>query len=147
MPEEIPDIWPDPLQPGKPAPSPKALAASLEEMDFFKTPELRLAIHARERSHCFYCLRHTSERLRCLDHVVPQAQSGRNSYRNLVSCCLECNSWKGERSATDFLRWLFRKRGLTAAELNDRFRALDNLAAGKLRPPLDNSPSTPVQAT
>jgi len=26
---------------GKPAPAPKALAASLEEVDFFKTPELR----------------------------------------------------------------------------------------------------------
>jgi hypothetical protein len=65
--------------------------------------------------------------------VVPQAQSGRNSYRNLVSGCLECNSWKGERSATDFLRWLYRKRGLTAAELNDRLLAL---ASGKLRPQL-----------
>jgi len=136
LPEEIPAIWPDPRQPGKPAPSPKTLAASLEEMDFFKTPELRPAIHERERGQCFYCLRQTNERLRCVDHVVPQAQSGRNSYRNLVSCRLECNSWKGERSAADFLRWLYRKRGLTAAELNDRLHALDALASGKLRPQL-----------
>jgi hypothetical protein len=24
---------------------------------------------------------------RCLDHVAPLAHMGRNSYRNLVSCC------------------------------------------------------------
>lgn len=136
MPEGIPHIWSDPGDAGKRAPAAKSLAASLEEVDFFKTPELRQTIHARERGVCFYCLRQTNEFLRSLDHVVPQAQSGRNSYRNLVSCCLECNSWKRERSATDFLRWLYRKRGLTAAELNDRLCALDALASGKLRPQL-----------
>ena len=72
--------------------------------------------------------------MRCLDHLVPLAQSGRNSYRNLVSCCLECNSQKGERPAEDFVRWLYRERRLTATELAGRLRALDALAAGKLRP-------------
>jgi hypothetical protein len=61
-------------------------------------------------------------------------QLGRNSYRNLVSCCLECNSQKGERPAGDFLRSLYRERRLTAAELAARLRALDALVSGKLRP-------------
>lgn len=34
---------------------------------------------------------------------VPRVQSGGNSYRNLVSPCMECNSLKCERSATDLL--------------------------------------------
>ncbi len=110
--------------------------ANLEEIDFLKTPALREAIHARERGACFYCLRRISGRRRCLDHVVPQAQREFNSYRNLVSCCVECNSWKGERSATDFLRWLYRQDRLTAAELTQRFRALKRLASGNLRPSL-----------
>ena len=59
--------------------------ANLEEIDFLKTPALREAIHAREGGVCFYCLRRVSGRRRCLDHVVPQAQQGFNSYRNLVS--------------------------------------------------------------
>jgi len=42
----------------------------------------------------------------CLDHVVPRVNSGRNSYRNLVSRCTECNSQKNQRAAPDFLRWL-----------------------------------------
>lgn len=112
--------------------------ANLEETDFLKTPSLRAAIHARERGVCFYCLRRLTPGVRCLDHVVPQAAFGRNSYRNLVSCCLECNSQKGTSSAPDFLRRLYRDRRLTAAELHTGLQALDALAAGKLRPPLSN---------
>jgi hypothetical protein len=136
VPEEIPDLWPDPGEAGKPAPAPKTLAASLEEVDFFKTPELREAIHARERGRCFYCLRQTNGRLRCLDHVVPQARSGRNSYRNLVSCCVDCNAKKGVRPADEFLRQLYRERTLSPLDLAGRLRALDALTTGKLRPQL-----------
>ena len=111
-------------------------ANGIEDVDFLKTLELRRAIHARERGKCFYCLRRIPARLGCLDHVVPRARVGCNSYRNLVSSCMECNSQKGERPAEEFLRWLFREHQLGAADLNDRFRALELLAAGKLRPEL-----------
>jgi len=111
-------------------------ASRLETTDFMKTWELRKAIHERERGACFYCLRCTPANVRCLDHVVPRVRHGCNSYRNLVSCCLECNSRKRERSAPDFLRMLYRKGRLTPAELDARLRALKALAAGKLRPQL-----------
>src|SRR6266699_3443586 len=97
---------------------------------------LRHAIHVRERGRCFYCLRRLTLVIRCLDHVVPRVSFGSNSYRNLVSCCLQCNSQKRDRSAGDFLRWLYRERRLTAVELAARLRALDALASGKLPPPL-----------
>jgi 5-methylcytosine-specific restriction endonuclease McrA len=97
---------------------------------------LRNSIHARERDQCFYCSRHTPPSVQCLDHVVPQVRSGCNSYRNLVSSCMECNTQKGETAAADFLRRLYRERRLTATELAARLRALDALASGKLRPSL-----------
>jgi 5-methylcytosine-specific restriction endonuclease McrA len=112
------------------------LASGLESMDFLKTWALRKTIHNRERGACFYCLRRTPANVKCLDHVVPRARSGRHSYRNLVSCCLECNSRKGDRPVRDFLRILYRQGRLTASELDGRLRALKDLAAGKLRPPL-----------
>lgn len=112
--------------------------ADIEEMDFLKTLELRRAIHARERGQCFYCLRQINPRAQCIDHVVPQAQGRCNSYRNVVSSCMECNSQKGERPAVDHLRRLYRERRLSAAELAGRFRALDLLASGKLRPVVAN---------
>jgi hypothetical protein len=114
----------------------KADPSDIEQMDFMKTLELRRTIHARERGRCFYCLRRVAPRLECLDHVVPRARVGCNSYRNLVSACMECNAQKGERPAEEYLRWLFREHRLGAAELRGRFEALEMLAAGKLRPAL-----------
>jgi 5-methylcytosine-specific restriction endonuclease McrA len=111
---------------------------NIEEADFLQDRTLRKAIHAREGSQCFYCLRRTTPTVQCLAHVVPRAQLGRNSYRNLVSSCMECNSQKGERPAGDFLRWLYREGRLTAVELAERLRALDALASGKLPPPLQS---------
>jgi 5-methylcytosine-specific restriction endonuclease McrA len=110
------------------------LAASIADVDFFKNKALRQAIHSRERSLCFYCLRRLTVLVRTIDHVVPRAQSGRNSYRNLVSCCRDCNSKKGQTPAEDFLCWLFRERRLTNAELTARLRALDALAPSSFYP-------------
>ncbi len=70
------------------------------------------------------------------DHVVSQARLGSNSYRNLVSSCLECNSRKAQSPAADYIRRLYRERRLTSRELTARLRALDALASGKLRPTL-----------
>jgi 5-methylcytosine-specific restriction endonuclease McrA len=105
-----------------------------EAADVLESRALRQAIHARERGHCFYCLRRITRLVRCLDHVVPLARRGDTSYRNLVSSCMECNSQKRDRRAADFLRWLYRERRLTSVELSGRLRALDDLASGKLRP-------------
>jgi 5-methylcytosine-specific restriction endonuclease McrA len=109
---------------------------NLEVLDFLQVSSRREAIHVRERGRCFYCLRRFTMRGRVLDHVVPHARGGGNSYRNLVSCCVECNSQKGESAAEDFLRTLYRLRRLTSAELEARLRALEALAAGQLRPVL-----------
>jgi len=134
LPEEI---LADHLQqmPSRPAAS-LARAANLEEEDFLRTPALRDAIHAREGRRCFYCLGRLTKLTRCLDHVVPCVRSGNNSYRNLVSCCRDCNARKGACSAEDYFRSLFRERTLSAADLAARLRALDALASGKLVPPL-----------
>ncbi len=89
------------LRPGLPAvagaiavggPASHPQSPNLEDLDFLKIRALRQSIHLRERGHCFYCLRRTDARVQCLDHVVPRARAGHNPYRNLVSCCLECNS-------------------------------------------------------
>src|SRR5579863_2789415 len=112
----------------------QARALHLDGIDFLQTRALRQSIHTRERGRCFYCLRRLTQAEKCLDHVVPRARFGRNSHRNLVSSCVQCNSQKGDRPVGDLLRWLYRERSLTALELKSRLRALKALAAGKLRP-------------
>jgi hypothetical protein len=109
---------------------------SLEERDFMQNAALRKAIHDRDGGRCFYCLRRMARRNRCLDHVVPRASLGLNSYRNLVSCCHDCNVKKTDGQAEEFLRWLFREGKLNSLEMKSRFRALRALKAGKLIPPV-----------
>ena len=48
-----------------------------------------------------------------------------------------------KKTAEDVLRWLYRERRITSAELNARLRALDALASGKLPPPVLH-PDTPI---
>jgi len=60
-------------------------------------------------------------------------------FRNLVSCCLNCNSRKSDLPAADFLRQLFREGRLSAKDLSGRLRALQDLSAGKLRPKLSSA--------
>ncbi len=107
---------------------------NFEEVDFLRTGALRQAIHARAGGVCFYCLRRTPARAHCLDHVVPLVEGGSNSYRNLVSCCMGCNSEKRGHSAEDFLRRLYREERLSKEDFNERLRALQDLKAAKLRP-------------
>ncbi len=111
--------------------------ANLVKADTVEARALRQAIHAREGGFCFCCLRRMGPMVRCLDHVVPRVRRGRDSYGNLVSSCLECNSQKRAQRAEDFLRWLYREGRLSAGDFSGRLRALVGLAAGKLRPPLE----------
>ena len=111
-------------------------ALDFDDLDFLKSPALRQAIHARERSRCFYCQSRITVATRCIDHVVPRCALGDNSFRNLVCCCERCNEQKSDLPAAEFLRRLHRERRLTDTELGARFRALDALVTGRLRPHL-----------
>jgi hypothetical protein len=133
LPLEVKGICAEKIAAHRPAPAPRVVI-NIEEADFLEKQILRQAIHEREGGRCFYCSRRITHHRRCLDHVVPRAELGQNSYRNLVSCCLECNSQKADRPAEEFLRRLYRERRLSTAELTGRLRALYELAAGKLRP-------------
>lgn len=134
LPKEVRALWAAKTAPRGSARTSRG--ASFAEADFLQTQALRRAMHAREGGRCFYCLRRLVPHRRCLDHVVAKAHLGSNSYRNLVSCCLDCNSLKAERHAVEFARSLYRDRRLSSIELTGRLRALDDLAAGKLIPPL-----------
>jgi len=103
-------------------------ANGFAELEFLQSQVHRRAIHEREGGRCFYCLRRLIRQRRCIDHVIPVAKLGTNSYRNLVSCCLDCNTLKADRDAVEFVRSLYRDRRLSSDELTGRLRALDDLA-------------------
>jgi hypothetical protein len=134
LPEEVRAVRASKISARKTQPRPSVANPNPEDADFLATRALRQAIHAGEGGRCFYCLRRTTSATRCLVHVLPRAWMGSNSYRNLVSSYSECNSLKGERRAEDFLRWLYREGRLESSELKERLRALEKMAAGKMRP-------------
>jgi hypothetical protein len=61
----------------------------------------RKNIYLRDRNRCQYCGRHFSTRDLNLDHVVPLSRGGRSSWDNIVCCCLDCNSQKGNLLPTE----------------------------------------------
>lgn len=58
-------------------------------------PEKRQAIYLRDGEKCVYCGQ--EERL-TLDHLRPVQKGGNNGATNLVTCCLSCNSKRGNKS-------------------------------------------------
>jgi 5-methylcytosine-specific restriction endonuclease McrA len=62
------------------------------QIPYKKVNLTRQNIFKRDRNRCVYC--NSREHL-TIDHVVPKAFGGRDSWENLVTACQKCNSKKG----------------------------------------------------
>lgn len=109
---------------------------NLEEMDFFN--DNRELILKREGEKCFYCFRKLDNSNFVIEHVVSRSKSEDNSYRNVVASCRSCNNKKGDSSAEDYLRELYRSGRLNEEEFDERQHALEELKNGRLKPNLFN---------
>ena len=49
-----------------------------------------------KEEYCFYCGKHLNDDNRTIDHIIPVKQGGRDKGDNLVACCKECNTLKGD---------------------------------------------------
>ena len=58
----------------------------------------RRNLFARDRNQCQYCGKHFSTADLSIDHVLPRAQGGGDTWENLVCACLWCNARKGGRT-------------------------------------------------
>lgn len=66
----------------------------------------------KHKGKCFYCKRMVKVKhvkqddpLRAtLDHLVPRSQGGKDSRKNLVLACYQCNQAKGRIGHEEFLR-------------------------------------------
>ena len=125
LPEEIEGVIP------KASPAP---VVDLEQLDFFNNRRFVNALLDREGHRCFYCLKGIRADSCELDHAVSRVNGADHSYRNSVASCHDCNTSKQAAGPTDFLRTLYRKSRLSAAELEERIAALEQLQSGKLVP-------------
>lgn len=74
-----------------------------KEVDYYNIRENRLQIYERDDYKCKYCGKQLTRFTATLDHIVPVAKGGENSYENLITACLSCNSQKNQKPVGDFL--------------------------------------------
>jgi 5-methylcytosine-specific restriction endonuclease McrA len=64
----------------------------------------RNGIYGRDEYRCVYCGLQFPEDELTLDHVQPRVRGGDRSEGNLVTACGGCNTLKGQRRLSEFLR-------------------------------------------
>ena len=69
----------------------------------------RRNLFARDRNMCQYCGKHFSTAELSIDHVLPRAQGGGDSWENLVCACIKCNARKGGRTPEEAAMHMIRK--------------------------------------
>jgi len=62
-----------------------------------KVPLSRRGVLRRDQHRCAYCGRSATT----VDHVLPKSRGGRDTWENLVACCLKCNNAKGDRTLAE----------------------------------------------
>jgi 5-methylcytosine-specific restriction endonuclease McrA len=69
----------------------------------------RQNIYARDKYRCQYCGDKFAPEDLTYDHVLPRSRGGRTEWRNIVTCCVECNRRKGGRTPVEAGMKLIRK--------------------------------------
>ena len=58
----------------------------------------RTNVLLRDNGICQYCRVKLDKKNFTFDHIVPVSQGGKTNWKNIVSCCKECNQKKGNRT-------------------------------------------------
>jgi 5-methylcytosine-specific restriction endonuclease McrA len=69
----------------------------------------RQNLFERDKFRCQYCGTKFSPKDLNMDHVTPRDRGGKTSWENIVTCCLRCNSAKGNREPHEAGMHLLRK--------------------------------------
>jgi 5-methylcytosine-specific restriction endonuclease McrA len=66
-------------------------------------PVSRRGVLRRDNQRCGYC----GASATTIDHVQPRSRGGKDTWENLVACCLRCNNVKGDRTPAE-MGWSLR---------------------------------------
>jgi 5-methylcytosine-specific restriction endonuclease McrA len=68
-----------------------------------RVPVSRRGVLRRDGGRCAYCARTATT----IDHVLPRSRGGKDTWENLVACCLSCNNRKSDRTPEE-MGWTLR---------------------------------------
>ena len=66
-------------------------------------PVSRRGVLRRDNHRCGYC----GVAATTIDHIMPRSRGGKDTWENLVACCLKCNNVKGDRTPQE-MGWALR---------------------------------------
>jgi 5-methylcytosine-specific restriction endonuclease McrA len=66
----------------------------------------RHMVYSRDNHQCQYC---GSIKNLTIDHVMPRSRGGNNSWTNLVTACMPCNTHKGDKTPEEWGKPLYTK--------------------------------------
>ena len=69
----------------------------------------RRSVFARDAHVCQYCGGRFHPRELTFDHVMPRSRGGPTNWHNIVTCCVDCNQVKGDRTPEEAGMRLARK--------------------------------------
>jgi 5-methylcytosine-specific restriction endonuclease McrA len=68
-----------------------------KQLDYYNIAKNRLKVFERDNYKCHYCDKQLTRFTATLDHIQPVSKGGGNSYENLTTACLHCNSRRGSK--------------------------------------------------
>lgn len=83
--------------------APAVVVVDEGELDYYNIRENRQKVYERDGYKCTYCGKQLAVSTATLDHIQPVEKRGDNSFGNLTTACLQCNSEKNRRAVGDFL--------------------------------------------
>lgn len=66
-------------------------------------PVSRRGVLRRDAHRCGYC----GSSANTIDHILPRSRGGKDSWENLIACCLSCNNSKGDKTPQE-MNWKLR---------------------------------------
>jgi len=74
-----------------------------------EVPWSKQNVHIRDLFRCQYCGKYINKNKVTIDHVIPVAQGGKNTWENTVCSCYECNNGKEDRTPSQANMTLLRQ--------------------------------------
>lgn len=109
----------------------------IEKLNFYKDKRLLNSLFIRENNRCFYTNRKVTTENYALDHVIPKASGGDDTYRNIVVSSYDANSMKNNRSAEELAKTLYKEAIISLSEFQQLNKKILDLKNGNLKPDIN----------
>lgn len=97
-----------------------------------RNPVSRKGVLRRDNHTCGYCGKFANT----IDHVLPRSRGGKDSWENLIACCLRCNNVKGDRTPAE-MGWTLRREPTSPSARGWQVRGVDRCDTSEWAPYLD----------